>query len=212
VPEADDDAMRAEAELAELRALGARIGSGPVEWDEPPADLWSRISAAVGEPADSEGLAAEPGPAGIVPLRSSHHARRSWLLASAAAVVVVVGTVVGLVALSGGDDADVVAATALERLGEQGSGNAELLDDDGRLELRVDTSDLDPGDGFLELWMIDPTVTRLVSLGPLRPDGVYELPPGLDPGEFPVVDVSIEPLDGNPAHSGDSVLRGQLPV
>jgi hypothetical protein len=212
VPEADDDATRAEAELAELRALGARLGSSPVEWDEPPADLWARISAAVGEPHDSAARTAESRAAEIVPLRPTHHARRNWLLASAAAVIVVVGTVVGLVALSGGDDTDVVAATALERLGDRGSGNAELLDDDGRLELRVDTTDLDPGDGFLELWMIDPTVTRLVSLGPLRPDGVYELPPGLDPGEFPVVDVSIEPLDGNPAHSGDSVLRGQLPV
>jgi hypothetical protein len=99
---------------------------------------------------------------------------------------VVLGTVAGLLALSN--------------------------DDDGRLELRVDTTDLDPGDGFLELWMIDTTVTRLVSLGPLRPDGVYDLPPGLDPAAFPVVDVSIEPLDGNPAHSGDSVLRGRLPV
>jgi hypothetical protein len=49
-----------------------------------------------------------------------------------------------------------------------------------------------------------------VSLGPLRPDGSYDLPPGLDPEQFPIVDVSVEPLDGDPAHSGDSRLRGQL--
>jgi hypothetical protein len=27
---------------------------------------------------------------------------------------------------------------------------------------------------------------------------------------YPVVDVSIEPADGNPAHSGNSVVRGRL--
>jgi hypothetical protein len=55
-------------------------------------------------------------------------------------------------------------------------------------------------------------VSKLVSLGPLRRDGVYDLPAGLDPAAFPIVDVSVEPIDGDPAHSGDSVLRGELEV
>ena len=80
----------------------------------------------------------------------------------------------------------------------------------GQLQLRLDTADLDAGDGFLEVWVIDSAVERLVSLGPLRPDGVYDLPAGLDPAEFPVVDVSVEPIDGDPTHSGNSVLRGVL--
>jgi hypothetical protein len=29
-------------------------------------------------------------------------------------------------------------------------------------------------------------------------------------GEFPVVDISIEPFGGDPSHSGDSVVRGTL--
>ena len=37
-----------------------------------------------------------------------------------------------------------------------------------------------------------------------------ELPADLDLAEFPLVDVSVEPLDGNPTHSGDSVARGEL--
>jgi hypothetical protein len=53
-------------------------------------------------------------------------------------------------------------------------------------------------------------VSKLVSLGPLRPDGVYDLPAGLEPEQFPIVDVSLEPIDGDPTHSGDSLLRGQL--
>ena len=123
----------------------------------------------------------------------------------AAAAVVVVGLVVAT------DTSDTSLASApLDRLGPAGTGEAELVDDDGTLSLRVDTEGLDAGDGFLEVWVIDPDVTRLVSLGPLRPDGTYDLPPGLDPEDFPVVDVSVEPLDGDPTHSGDSVLRGQL--
>ena len=69
---------------------------------------------------------------------------------------------------------------------------------------------LEAGDGYLELWMIDPSVSKLVSLGPLRDDGVYVLPASVDPAEYPIVDVSVEPVDGNPAHSGASLLRGQL--
>jgi hypothetical protein len=61
------------------------------------------------------------------------------------------------------------------------------------------------------VWLIDPTVSKMVSLGPLRDDGVYDVPAGVDPFAFPIVDVSAEPVDGNPAHSGDSLLRGQLP-
>ena len=74
----------------------------------------------------------------------------------------------------------------------------------------VDTTGIDAGEGFAEVWLIDTEVEQLVSLGPLRSDGRYDLPSGLEPEAFPIVDVSREPLDGDPTHSGDSVLRGQL--
>ena len=131
-----------------------------------------------------------------------------WLVGAAAAVVLLVVGVAVLVDRS--PSSDVVASVQLDRLGSAGSGAAELVEQDGRYRLRVDTADLDPGDGFLEVWVIDSDVSKLVSLGPVRDDGTYDLPPDLDPRQFPVVDVSVEPLDGDPAHSGDSVLRGQL--
>ena len=37
-----------------------------------------------------------------------------------------------------------------------------------------------------------------------------EVPSGVDLTEYPVVDVSVEPLDGDPSHSGVSVVRGRL--
>jgi hypothetical protein len=37
-----------------------------------------------------------------------------------------------------------------------------------------------------------------------------QLPADIDIGQYPIVDVSVEPMDGNPAHSGVSIARGQL--
>jgi anti-sigma-K factor RskA len=188
----------AEDELDELRALSDRVRLEEVAWEQPPPGLWERVA---------EEAAAPPA---VVPLARARSRRRPPLWAvggAAAAVLAVLGVVL---AVDRGDDAEVVASTSLERLGPEGSGAAELVAEDGDLVLNVETAGLDPDDGFLEVWVIDPEVTKLVSLGPVRPDGTYDLPPGLDPEEFPVVDVSVEPLDGDPAHSGDSVLRGRL--
>jgi anti-sigma-K factor RskA len=130
-----------------------------------------------------------------------------WLLAAAAVILVVAGSVI---ALNRSAKPSVVASTALVRLGPNGRGDAALVKDRGKLRLRVHTSGLDARGGFLEVWVMDPGARRLVSLGPLRSDGIYDLPSGLQPRKFPIVDVSVEPLDGNPAHSTDSVLRGRL--
>jgi anti-sigma-K factor RskA len=147
----------------------------------------------------------------VVPLDRSRRsgARRAlpWVVGIAAAALVAVGLGVAATRTS---EPTVVASAELDQLGDAGEGRAELLDEDGTYRLRVDTADLDAGDGFLEVWVIDEGVTRLVSLGPLRPDGTYDLPGSIDPREFPVVDVSVEPVDGDPTHSGDSVLRGTL--
>jgi anti-sigma-K factor RskA len=199
MPEGDD--RFDDDDLAELREVMARTDPRDVEWEEPPPGLWDRIAAATTE-LDRAAATSAP------PVRS----RRRWLIAAglaAAAAIVVVA--VGLLR-DGDDPSRVVSAVDLAPLGETGSGRAELVDRDGALQLRLETSDVDAGDGYLELWLIDPTVSRLVSLGPLRADGVYDVPASVDPAEFPIVDVSVEPADGDPTHSGDSVLRGQLPL
>jgi anti-sigma-K factor RskA len=186
-------------ELAELRALGRRVGidaDHPLEpLEAPPPGIWDRIAVELDEQPTA------------TPLRSR---RARWVapLAIAAGIAVIAGVVV-----LGGDDAQdpvVVATATLDPLAGTGSGTAELLDTEGHLQLRIETDDLDAGDGFLEVWVIDSGVERLVSLGPVRADGLYDLPTGLDPRDFPIVDVSVEPIDGNPTHSGNSLLRGQL--
>ena len=201
-----------DADMAELGDLVRRASPEEIEWEPPPEGLWDRIAASLetGPATDVAPVTADEPAAGanVVPIT---HRRRSWWLAVAAAAAVVAVAVTAALALGrDGEDTRVVSAVELERLGPSGSGRAELIDHDGSLQLRVDTSELDAGDGYLELWLIDPSVTRLVSLGPLRPDGVYDVPNGVDPAEFPIVDVSVEPVDGDPTHSGESVLRGEL--
>ena len=38
------------------------------------------------------------------------------------------------------------------------------------------------------------------------------LPAGISLADYPVVDISAEPYDGDPTHSTDSVVRGTLPA
>lgn len=82
------------------------------------------------------------------------------------------------------------------------------------LELELpDLSTVDPN-SIYEVWLIDADVVGMVSLGNLGViDGEtvrIDLPDNIDHTQFPVVDISVEPLDGDPTHSGQSVLRGVL--
>jgi anti-sigma-K factor RskA len=66
------------------------------------------------------------------------------------------------------------------------------------------------------VWLINTDGQRMYTLGVLPDDGraSYPLPPELA-GQlqgFTTVDVSIEPYDGNPAHSRESQVRGILPT
>jgi hypothetical protein len=62
-----------------------------------------------------------------------------------------------------------------------------------------------------EVWLIRSDASGLVSLGLLDgPSGRFTVPSGIDLADYPIVDVSAEPVDGEPAHSGDSIVRGEL--
>lgn len=92
---------------------------------------------------------------------------------------------------------------------------ASLVDVNGDLQLDLTFADGDGAlpadvDGFYEVWLIDENVEGMISLGVLTADGRVNVPDTVDPAAFPVVDISVEPLDGDPNHSGQSVLRGVL--
>ena len=208
MPEAQEGPLGDE-ELIDLRSLVERAGLDEFEWEHPPPELWNRIAVETGVgPERTIDPSRDTTASSIRPARRRWRAVVAGVAAAAAAVVAVVVVVVN------DDQADVqvLSAVDLEPLAGAGVGRAELVSIDDSLQLRVETEGLDTPDGYFEVWLIDPSVTELVSLGPLRADGDYDVPPGVDAAEFPIVDISDEPVDGDPSHSGDSVLRGQLPI
>lgn len=217
----EDPGLREEvAQMAEIVTL-AQDAPEQVAPARTLEHLWDGIAAeafgeprprAAGGPGVDAGGVGHGDPVGdVVPLR-----RRTTVWGGLAAVAAAAAAVVALVTvgpLGTGDDARPVAAADLEPIGDVEVPPVEarfVVADDSAL-LRVDLSDLpDTPDGFYEVWLLDPDDGRLVSLGPARPDGEYALPAGTGVDDFPAVDVSVEPHDGDPGHSGASVLRGPV--
>jgi anti-sigma-K factor RskA len=199
-------------ELREVVDLGRTLSPDDRRPAPPPAAVWDRIAAAVAvEPAPTASVATLP-----ARVRGESRPRSTGRIVGAfavAAVIIALG-VFAIVALAGDDSASVAETAALEPLeGSGAQGRAELVVNGERRELRVDTTGLTPRSGdYYELWLLDDDVTQLVSLGPVDPErpGTFRVPDGLDISRLRVVDVSVEPLDGVPTHSGESVLRGTL--
>ncbi|MEZ5218512.1 MAG: anti-sigma factor [Ilumatobacteraceae bacterium] len=93
------------------------------------------------------------------------------------------------------------------------SGTAELVEEGGHqvLHLHLDRVTARSGE-YLELWLIDTEVSGMVSLGTARDGAEYPLPAGLSISEYPIIDVSSEPYDGDPAHSSRSLVRGVVSI
>jgi hypothetical protein len=53
---------------------------------------------------------------------------------------------------------------------------------------------------------------RFLAVGVLdaKHHGLFQIPTGLDLGSYPYVDVSLQPFNGSPLHSTNSVVRGSL--
>jgi hypothetical protein len=97
---------------------------------------------------------------------------------------------------------------------KQDEGKATVVRTGGGLDLTVATTKpLDQKDGYLEVWLLNADGKRMVSVGVLAP-GKASFPISqrlIDEG-YVIVDISREPFDTKPAHSGDSLLRGHLPA
>jgi anti-sigma-K factor RskA len=215
-----DSCAECRDELAELSRI-AELGRDPerIARQLPTEAMWQSIQVQLASqaPAATE-AAAVPAPSSptVTELPRRTARPRSWLLVAAAAVVgLIMGAGVTTVAVR--DRIEVTSSTALEALpGQTGKGTAELLRDRGRPELRVQIDAPPSPDRYREVWLINTDGQRMYPLGVLPDDGraTYPLPPALA-GQlqgFNIVDVSIEPYDGNPAHSRESQVRGVLPA
>ena len=65
--------------------------------------------------------------------------------------------------------------------------------------------------GYREVWLISSDLTKLISVGVLEGSrGSFTIPADVNIADYPILDVSSEMPDGNPAHSADSIVRGTL--
>jgi anti-sigma-K factor RskA len=196
---ADDPRFRAEVER--LRPLVMRLETLPPE-------AW-------------EGIA--PPPAPVLPrpwasrLRSIGTGRlvvRPALAVAASLVLIAGGVGIGLLAGGGsGDDAPEGARYALSPL-DGATAGAQAVATVAGGTLRVELSGIapTPAGSFYELWLLN-SPTDLVSIAsfkvPSSGTTTVTVPLPDDPDGYRFLDLSVEPADGNPAHSGASVLRGE---
>lgn len=205
--------MVSEGEASKIRAALVAAQHDVIEREEPPASVWAGISAAINadhrDAADST-AAASPDP--VIDLGAERAKRRgATLLAAAAVVVLFVGSALALITATSGPD--VITRSALDPLdGQTAMGEVRVVETDDGLELDLEYDGVETGTGYLELWVIDVNVDAMVSLGPVRGDGRYLVPAGVELATYPIVDLSIEQPDGDPTHGGKSVLRGILDV
>ena len=218
------------AELDALRrtvTVGRSVTPDDASTDDPPADLWSRIAGEAfagpaggfGSSHDDSGDDSGVGPAvaggGVVDLAERRARRRTVLGAVAAAMVVIAGVGALVWSQKSTPTNELVASTDLSLLGAGGKGTAELVKEGDGLHLRVDVSGLEPAQqaDHFELWLATADLTDMKSMTTFdKATGTIDvlIPEGMDPGKFPVVDISAELDDSNPAHSADSILRGSL--
>jgi len=192
------------SELERLRPVVAELQSLPGElWevpDPPPLRHPDRDLRPDGSPGIFERLL------GSVSLPVPVAAAAALALAAAGAFI---GTTLSD---SGGDGFDGGQQIVLSSLdGEPFTGTAQVSAD--RSSLRLDVSALEPNSesDVYELWLLTPPA-ELVSLGTFKVDddgaGSVQVPLSIPVSDFQLLDVSREPLDGDPGHSSDSVLRG----
>jgi len=107
-----------------------------------------------------------------------------------------------------------ISTTALTALGTNHQLGTAVLEQTGSsLDIRVTAPALHASNGYLEVWLLNTDSTRMLSLGVL-PTGTSRAFPVtrevLERG-YLIVDISQEPFDTQPAHSGDTLARGSLP-
>ncbi len=173
----------------------------------PPASVWDSIADELQLPRDGEKH--------VVPRRPRRPRRRRMLIGVASLLAAVsIVAVIFVVSTVRTSAPTIVSEAALDPFPDHpgASGTAEVERVAGGGDRIVVTLSADTAaDGFREVWLISSDASQLVSLGVLEgAKATFTVPAGVDLDEFPLVDISQEPEDGDDAHSGDSIVRGEL--
>ncbi|GAA4413893.1 hypothetical protein GCM10023168_37060 [Fodinibacter luteus] len=223
-PSCSDDVAALRDTLTALRApVPDLVAPPPSVWDAVQAEIAGDAVADAPASTDAPG-STDAGASAVVPAdelsrRRGARQRRglplAWVAGAAAA-----GLVVGVAGTRLLDREEAVpagttvASTSLDTLDtQQVKGSADVVRHEDRLDLAVRTEPIDAADGYLEVWLINEDLQRMVSVGVLRPgetDQSFAIPQDLLDEGYVIVDISREGFDAAPEHSGDSVVRGTL--
>ena len=195
---ANDPALAAEVER--LRPVVAQLEAlEPAAWEAPPA--LPPLPAAAARPA--------------TPWWRRRIALRPLPAAALAALLLALGVAAGLLAGGGGGEGGgrELVLGPVAPLGGAAAGTARLADDGERATLHLTGLRPSRAGDFYELWLLNGP-DDLVSLGSFTvpASGAVDVSvpvPGGTRG-FGALDISVEPRDGDPAHSSRSVLRAPL--
>lgn len=226
-----DGCERCRRELAELAPLAAALAdTDPLK--DPPAELRDRVLAAVGGGGSdatarngwssrdgsgrSRGDHFEPAPGPSSRSRRSHRPSRLQL-GAIIATLAILATAVSLT-LTGSGDAEYAATLASPELG--GEIELSIREGDGNRLVELEGSDVrGAGSGdFYELWFVgsDDTVGSAdrVSAGSFRvsADGDFDvtLSTAIDPADYPRVELTAEPTDGDPTPTPPPLATAEL--
>lgn len=230
--ETGDDALLSEMtreEVDDLRATRALLEDEAL-WGEPAADLGARIDAEVrSTPQAATTAAASPTPsvdisaptsttsAGAPPApvvdMAAARERRGLQRGLVALVGMAAGVVLalGAVALrSGSDDGGDEVAVAATDLGGDISGTASVVARPAGLEIVLDLEGLPraPAGNFYQGWVKGEK--GLVTIGTFHTGGRVVLWSGVELADYPLLTVTLEPEDGDPASSGQVLLTAPI--
>jgi hypothetical protein len=222
------------AEVDQLRAVAA-VGAETQDLRDlppPPASVWAAIAAATGTDPSTVDELPRRAPStrlprrgvSLAPSRAPVRARRwAWRAAAlvAAAAVGVAGTLAATRLLRT-DPAPPVAGcgtvvaradlAALPLAPAGATGEARVLCDGPQRRLHLHVTGLALQPGYYEVWLIDPNTMEMTAIGQLGDanDVLLPLSSTTDLRKYRLVDISAEQYDNDQAHSGKSMLRGQL--
>ena len=202
-------------EVERLRPLVGRLEELPAEvWEAAPQPPPLAVPEGAAEPPWEPG--GGPSPAGRR-LRLPTLTLRPAPAAALAALLLAVGVASGLlIGGNGGSQGPGTGVTdlVLRRIGDGPPGaQGDVFVAESKQRAMVDVEGLKPSGphAFYELWLLDDD-GRMIALGSFRigADGrsKVELPIPVAPSRYRYFDVSLQADNGNPAHSGISILRG----
>lgn len=211
------------AEVRSLRAVRDLVSAGGSMSAAPPVGVWAGIEAALEEPAPTPGPVKPDSGDELGERRRRRSARtqsRQRGLSGLGLVAAAAGGAFAMwlgLTLADGEEPlttdTLVASADLDALDDTVQpAAAEIVERDGNRVLVVEAGDVpDIEDGYLEVWLLAPDASGMVTIGLLESGQTeFVLPANLSTDDFPVVDVSVEHYDGDPTHSGNSLWRGSI--